>query len=62
MLLSAQGAPMAETRLDGVVVVGQPKAHSDEEYAALLRDEALMSGFTAEEVEAADIVIVGDFG
>ena len=55
MLVSGQGATLAETRVEGEGL------DADQTAEAQLRDEALMSGFTDEEVGAAHRVIVGDF-
>ena len=54
MLVSAEGATLAETRAgDG------PEAERLAEGA--LRDEAITSGFSKDEVGGARLVIVGDF-
>ena len=54
MLVSAEGATLAETRVDGE----GPEADSIAE--AQLREEALVSGFTEDEVRAARVVMAGD--
>lgn len=55
MLVGEQGAALAETRVEGE----GPEA--DQIAEASLRDEALTSGFTEEEVHKARRVIVSDF-
>ncbi len=55
MLVGEQGATLAETRVEGE----GPEA--DQIAEAQLRDEALMSGFTDDEVGKARRVVVGDF-
>ncbi len=55
MLVGEQGATLAETRVDG------EGPDADQMAEAQLREEALMSGFTDEEVGNARRVIVGDF-
>lgn len=54
MLVSAQGATLAETRVDGE----GPEA--DAVAQAQLREEALVSGFTEEEVRSARFSLAGD--
>jgi hypothetical protein len=54
MLVSAEGAVLAETRIDGE----GPEA--DAAAQAQLREEALVSGFTEEEVRAARFTLAGD--
>ena len=55
MLVGEQGATLAETR------VGGEGPDADRMAEAQLREEALMSGFTDEEVGKARRVVVGDF-
>ena len=54
MLVSKEGAALAETRVEG----DDPEADAMAE--AQLREEALMSGFTEEEVKSGRLVKVGD--
>ena len=53
MLVSEQGATLAETRVDAATADGASEA--------ALRDEALTSGFSEEEVRGARFVVVDDF-
>ena len=53
MLVSAEGATLAETRLDD--------PSGDNLAAAALMAEARVSGFSEDEVQAARVVVVGDF-
>ena len=54
MLVSEQGATMAETRVDGEGPEADEVAH------AQLREEALVSGFTEDEVRSAHLTTAGD--
>jgi hypothetical protein len=54
MLVGAEGATLAETRVDG----GSPEAERAAE--AQLREEARVSGFTEDEVLGARIAFAGD--
>jgi hypothetical protein len=54
MLVSAEGAMLAETRVDDE----RPEAAALHERQ--LREEAVMSGFTAEEVQSARVAMAGD--
>ncbi len=55
MLVGEQGVTLAETRVKGEGL------EADQIAEAQLRDEALMSGFTDEEVGKARCVVVGNF-
>ena len=55
MLVSREGAMLAETRVDG------EGAEVDQTAEAQLRDEALTCGFTEEEVRSAHLATAGDF-
>jgi hypothetical protein len=54
MLVSADGATLAETRVDG------EGAEADALAQAQLREEALVSGFDDDEVRTARIAFAGD--
>jgi hypothetical protein len=54
MLVSAEGATLAETRIDGE----DPELEGVAQ--AQLREEALVSGFTEDEVSSAHIAFAGD--
>ena len=55
MLVSAEGATLAETRVPESGTQAAQAAESQ------LREEALISGFTDEEVKTARLVTVNDF-
>ena len=55
MLVSAEGAALAETRVD------DEGAEADALARVKLREEALVSGFTDEEVRSAHLVRAGEF-
>ncbi len=54
LLVSAEGATLAETRVDGE----RPETNSIVE--GRLREEAAISGFAEDEVRSAHIVMAGD--